>query len=309
MTSPRYLLFSAIFVACLSILLSFAKGSTSIALHQLVFDPIFWQLRLPRTLSAFTCGALLALAGSLMQLLLQNPLADPYALGISSGAALVTLLLMLWGVDAAWLAGGAWLGSLMTMVLIWLITRKHRFQTHTLLLAGIALACGFSAAMSCILLISPATDLHNMLFWLTGDLNNAHSPWFALLILFLGLIICVLLAPGLNLLAHGEKEAKALGLASEKYRIALYLLSSLFTATAVTLVGCIGFIGLIIPHLTRLLAGFDHRLVLPMAALLGGSLLTLADTLARSLFAPQQLPVGMVMALIGVPIFIWMLQK
>src|SRR5439155_2600374 len=121
--------------------------------------------------------------------------------------------------------------------------------------------------------------------------------------------ISLILAPGLNVLVRGEKAALALGLPVKKYKIALYLLSSLFTATAVTLTGCIGFVGLIIPHLTRMLIGYDHRFVLPASVLLGGSLLTLADTFARSLFAPQQLPAGIMMAMIGIPIFIWLLQK
>ncbi len=315
MTSSYRLIFAAICLSAVSILLSLAKGSISISFQQLLFNAsdqthlIFWQLRFPRTIAAFVCGGLLALAGSLMQLLLQNPLADPYALGISSGAALITLLLMLAGVSDMWLSGGAWLGSLLTIVLILFVTRKQQFHPHTLLLAGIALACGFSACISCILLLSPAANLHSMLFWLTGDLNAVRFPWFALIVLAGGFIICLILAPGLNLLGRDEKEAKALGLPAATYRLVLYLLTSLFTASAVTLAGCIGFVGLIVPHITRRLTGFDHRIMLPVALLLGGSLLTLADTLARSLFAPQELPVGMMMALIGVPVFIWILQK
>ena len=299
----------------ISLALSLSKGSASIPLYQLLFNDstqfntIILQLRLPRTLTAFISGGLLALAGSLMQLLLQNPLADPYVLGISGGAALFTLLMMLFGISEQWLMAGAWLGSLFTIMLILLLASKHRWEIHTLLLSGIAIACGFSACISFILLIAPDASLHSMLFWLTGDLNGAQFSWAGFIILCVGLIICLLLAPGLNILGRGDKAARALGLSSMKYRIALYLLSSLFTAAAVTLAGCIGFIGLIIPHLTRMLAGYDHRIVLPVSMLLGGSLLTIADTLARSLFAPQQLPVGILLAMLGVPIFIWLLQK
>lgn len=308
-------IFIVIGIVFLSIFLSLSKGSTSIPLYQLLsrdndlFNTIFLKLRLPRTLTAFVSGGLLALAGSLMQLLLQNPLADPYILGVSGGAALFTLLMIFFGANEYWLMGGAWLGSLLAIALILLLARQHRWQTHTLLLSGIAIASGFSACISFILLISTDASLHSMLFWLTGDLNDARFPWIGLAILGIGFVICLLLAPGLNILGRGEKEAKALGLSSEKYRIALYLLSSLFTAAAVTLAGCIGFIGLIIPHLTRMLAGYDYRIVLPVSMLLGGSLLTAADTCARTLFAPQQIPVGILMALIGVPIFVWMLQK
>lgn len=313
--SPAFFLFLVVGLAILSILLSLSKGSTSISIYQLLFSEnsqfnvIFFHLRLPRTLTAFVSGSLLALAGSLMQLLLQNPLADPYVLGISGGAALMTLIMMLLGISSSWLMGGAWLGSLATIALILLLARKQRWQSPTLLLSGIALACGFSACISAILLITPNATLHSMLFWLNGDLNDAQLPWLGLSILSIGLFICFLLAPGLNVLSRGELEARALGLASEKYRIFLYLLSSLFTAAAVTLAGCIGFIGLIIPHFTRMLSGYDHRVTLPITALLGGSLLTIADTFARTLFAPQQIPVGILMAIIGVPVFVWMIQK
>lgn len=313
--SHSFFLFLVVCFAISCLLLSLSKGSTSIPIYQLLFseknqfNAIFFQLRLPRTLTAFVCGSLLALAGSLMQLLLQNPLADPYVLGISGGAALTTLLMMLAGIGAEWYMVGAWLGGLITIAFILFLARNKAWQAQTLLLAGIALACGFSACISFILLMAPNTTLHSMLFWLNGDLNNAQLPWAGILILFLGLIFCFLLAPGLNIFSRGEIEARSLGLANEKYRLALYLLSSLFTAAAVTLCGCIGFIGLIIPHLTRCLIGFDQRIALPSAALLGGGLLTLADTLARTLFAPQQIPVGILMAILGVPVFVWMLQK
>ena len=302
-------------LAIFSVCLSLYKGSTPVTLYQLLFDEnhqlkaIFLQFRLPRTLTAFVTGGLLALAGSLMQLLLQNPLADPYVLGISGGAALTTLTLMLLGASGIWLLSGAWAGSLLATLLIFALARKHRWQTHTLLLTGIALAGGFSAGISLILLLTPNASVHNMLFWLSGDLNDAQLPYAGCLILSLGLLTCLALAPGLDLLARGTKQAQALGLSTERFRIAIFLLSSLFTATAVTLAGCIGFIGLLTPHLTRLLTGYQHRLVLPLSVLLGGSLLTLADTFARTLLAPEQLPVGIVMALIGVPTFIWLLQK
>lgn len=308
-------LFFMSLIALLCLTLSLSKGSTSVPLDQLLFHPhsegnsLFLQLRLPRTLTAFVVGGLLALAGALIQLLLQNPLADPYTLGVSGGATLATLTLMLMGVSESWLIGGAWLGSLLIMLLMITLAKKHRWQTGNLLLSGIALACGLSAAISFILLMTPDIALHSLLFWLSGDLNDARIPWSGLIVLGAGLVICLVLAPGFNIAGRGDLEARALGLASQRYRIALFLLSSLFTATAVTLAGCIGFIGLIVPHLTRRLTGYDHRLMLPVTVLMGGSLLTLADTGARTLFAPQQIPVGIVTALIGVPVFVWLLQK
>lgn len=313
--TPRFQFFCIFLLFFFSFFLSLSKGSTSLSLHQLLFtdfeqfQTIILQFRLPRTLTAFVCGALLALAGSLMQLLLRNPLADPYVLGISGGAALFTLLMMLFGISEYWLMGGAWLGSLLTIILILILARKHQFQSHALLLAGIAIACGLSACISLILLLTPDASIRSMLFWLSGDLNSTHIPWLGITVLTIGLITCMLLAPGLNVFSRGEKEAQALGLPSKKYRVILYILSSLFTATAVTLAGCIGFIGLIIPHLTRLLIGSDHRITIPISVLLGGSLLMLADTLARTLIAPQQLPVGILTAILGVPIFVGLLQR
>ncbi len=302
-------------VSAFSLFFSCVNGSTetpinpALWLHHSEFRDILLQLRLPRTLTAFVSGALLALAGALMQLLLQNPLADPYILGISGGSALMTLLLMALGMEEAHLMGAAFVGSLISILFILLLARKHRWQTHTLLLCGIALACGFSACISFILLLSPDAHLRSMLFWLSGDLSDATYPWLGLLILCCGALSCHLLAPGLNLLGRGEKEARALGLSPSPYRLMLYLLSALLTATAVTLAGCIGFVGLIVPHLSRRLVGYDHRLMLPVTLFLGGSLLTLTDTCARTLFAPLQLPVGIVLALIGVPVFVWMIQK
>lgn len=301
------------FAIC-SIIFSLLKGSIpflpaqilSFSHHEL--GTIIWQLRLPRTLTAFCAGSLLALAGTLMQLLLQNPLADPYVLGISGGAAFCSLLALMLGASSAWLFGTSWAGSLLVMLCIALISRRH-WQPHTLLLSGIAVSCAFSSLISFLLLIAPDKNLHSMLFWLSGDLNDAQMPWLAAIILSVGLPLCQALAPGLNIYGRGEQEAQALGLPCRTYRLLLYCLTSLFTATAVSIAGCIGFIGLVIPHISRKFGGYDHRIILPVSTLLGGSLLTLADTCARTLLAPVQLPVGIVTALLGIPVFIWMLQQ
>jgi iron complex transport system permease protein len=303
-----FLTLSIAFSACV---LSLLNGSQHLSWQALLDNQngILLDIRLPRTLTAFITGSLLALAGALMQLLLRNPLADPYVLGISGGAALTTLAGLLLGWSEEWLLGSAWLGSIAVIGLILLLARQHRWQSNTLLLIGVALSCGFSALISFILLISQPTYLHNMLFWLNGDLNDAAMPWLGGGILAGGLITCYALAPGLTLFARGDMEARALGLPTQHYRFALFLLSSLLTATAVTLAGSIGFVGLIVPQVVRRWLGFDQRLVLPVTALAGGCLLTLADTGARTLLAPQQIPVGLVMTLLGIPVFVWLLQK
>lgn len=313
-TTARRLTLINIF-AFTSILISLYKGSSAVSWQYLLyndhqqFNMIFLKLRLPRTVSAFTSGGLLALSGSLMQLLLQNPLADPYVLGISSGAAFFTLLMMLAGFSDSWLLFGAWCGSLITVGWVLAMSRHHHWHIHTLLLTGIAIASGFSAGISLILLLSPEASLHSMLFWLTGDLNDAGLSWSAVIILALGTLLTFALSPGLNVLGNGDIQAQALGLPVKKYRVLLFLLSSLFAATAVTLAGCIGFVGLIVPHFVRRIIGCNHRIMLPAVVMTGGGLVTIADTIARSAFAPQQIPVGIMMVFIGIPIFIGLMRS
>jgi iron complex transport system permease protein len=277
-------------------------------------DPVIQQivihLRLPRTLAAFVTGGLLSLAGAMMQVLLRNPLADPYVLSISGGAAVASLVCILCGLTGYALMGGAWVGSFIATVLVFSLTRwKSAWQSDRVLLTGIALASGFSALISFILLISPDKELHGMLFWLLGDLSYAHLPILEMFILSTALILSLRFAKQLNLLVQGETQAKALGISTERLQIQIYFLTSLLTAAAVALAGCIGFVGLVVPHMFRLLWGYDHRWLLPGSVLLGGSLLTLADTFSRTLFAPQQLPVGIMMAMIGIPVFLFLLQK
>ncbi|MEO5342536.1 MAG: iron ABC transporter permease, partial [Gammaproteobacteria bacterium SHHR-1] len=178
-----------------------------------------------------------------------------------------------------------------------------------LLLTGVVIAAGWGALISLVLALSPSERLPGMLFWLMGDLSTSQGLLGPGLILLGGLLIGLLLAPQLNLLLQGELQAAALGVEVRRLRIILFLLSSVLTASAVTLAGSIGFIGLVAPHLFRLLGGSDHRLLLPGALLIGGLLLLLADTLARSLIAPQQLPLGALTALIGVPLFLYLLNR
>jgi len=268
------------------------------------------ELRLPRALSAFATGALLAMAGSLMQVLVRNPLADPYVLGISGGAAVAALLALLAGLGGLWLTGSAFGGALLAMLLVFGLAHRHGDWSPTrLLLTGVVLASGWGALVSFLLVVSPDSRLHGMLFWLMGDLAYAGDPGPALAILGLGLLACWPLARDLNVLQRGDLQAGVLGVDTRKLQRRLYLLASLLTASAVVQAGSIGFVGLVIPHLVRLLGLTDHRLLLPGAALAGGGLLVLADTLARTLLAPQQLPVGIITALIGIPLFLHLLQR
>lgn len=275
-------------------------------LHQ----TLVWQLRLPRALAAFATGGLLALAGALMQVLLRNPLADPYILGLSGGAAVGALLAMLAGLGLAVVSGAAFVGALTSTLLVFGLAHGTGSWTPTrLLLTGVVVAAGWGAVISFLLAVSPNSELPGMLYWLMGDLSHARDPRLAWLVLILVLLAAWPLGRTLNVLARGPLQAAALGVAVRPLEWSLYLSASLVTAVAVTLAGTVGFVGLIVPHLLRLVIGNDQRLVLPAAALAGGTLLTLADTMARTLLAPEQLPVGVITALLGVPVFLYLLHR
>ena len=275
-------------------------------LHQ----TLLMELRLPRVLAAFAVGGLLAIAGALMQLLLRNPLADPYVLGLSGGAATGALFALLSGAGAIWVSGSAFMGALVSTLLVFGLARlSGNWNPLRLLLTGIVLASGWGAVISFMLAISPSRELPGMLYWLMGDLAYAQGfslPWVTLLLV---LLILQPLGRSLNVLSRGSLQAASLGMAVPRVEGLIYLLAALMTAVAVTVAGSIGFVGLLVPHALRLLFGYDQRLLLPACALAGGSLLVLADTLARSLLAPQQLPVGVITALIGVPAFLWLLSR
>lgn len=268
------------------------------------------QLRLPRALAGFACGGLLALAGALMQVLLRNPLADPYVLGISGGAGVGAMFGLLVGLPVIGVDGLAFLGALGAMFIVFGLAHGDGSWTQTrLLLTGVIVAAGCGALVALMLAIAPDTKLRGMLFWLMGDLAQSGSVWPPLVALAVALALAMPFARELNLLARGLMQAQALGVAVGRLRYAIYLLASLATAASVTTAGSIGFVGLVVPHLVRLATGNDQRLLLPASVLAGGSLLVLADTLARTIIAPQQLPVGVLTALIGVPVFLFLLSR
>lgn len=268
------------------------------------------NLRLPRALAGFACGGLLALAGALLQVLLRNPLADPYVLGISGGAGVGALLALLLGLSLAGVNGFAFAGALGAMFVVFGLAHGDGSWTQTrLLLTGVIVAAGCGAAVALMLSIAPENKLRGMLFWLMGDLSQNNDARLPLGVLAAVLIVALPFARELNLLARGNDTAQTLGVAVTRLRRGVYLVASLATAAAVTHAGSVGFIGLIVPHLVRLATGNDQRLLLPASALAGGSLLVIADTLARTVLAPQQLPVGVLTALIGVPVFLFLLSR
>ncbi|TDR52942.1 iron complex transport system permease protein [Halomonas ventosae] len=268
------------------------------------------ELRLPRALAAFATGGLLAVAGALMQVLLRNPLADPYVLGLSGGAAVGALLAMLAGLGSALVSGSAFAGALTATLLVFGLAHGTGSWTPSrLLLTGVVVASGWGAVITLILSLTPSRQLPGMLYWLMGDLAHARGPGVALGLLGLVCLLVVPLGRSLNVLARGGLQAAALGVAVSRLEWLVYLLASLVTAVAVTTAGSIGFVGLVVPHLLRLALGNDQRLILPACALAGGTLLVLADTLARTIIAPEQLPVGVITALLGVPVFLYLLHR
>ena len=306
--------------AAVAVLLSLRVGELQVGFADVLaalFRPgegqastVIRELRLPRALAAFACGGLLATAGALMQVLLRNPLADPYILGISGGAAVGALGAMVLGAAVFWVDVSAFAGALAAMLLVFGLAHGDGSWTQTrLLLTGVIVAAGCGAAVSLMLALAPDTRVVSMLFWMMGDASAASRPWPALAVLALALVAVMPFARDLNVLARGELVARALGVRVGRLRVALYVLASLLTATAVTLVGSVGFVGLVVPHLVRLALGNDQRVLIPAAALAGGTLLTLADTAARTVMAPQQLPVGVLTALIGVPVFLFLLSR
>ena len=312
-------------LALLSLFVALAAGSMAVSLADVLHAvsgsgdglavEVIRGLRLPRALAAFACGGLLALAGALMQVLLRNPLADPYVLGISGGAAVGALSAMLAGLALALINLFAFAGAFTAMLVVFGLAHGDSSWTRTrLLLTGVIVASGCGAVVALIMSIAPEEELRGMLFWLMGDLGHSSSPWPALAMLALGLLVTLPFARELNLLSRGDTLARALGVSVNRVKLGIYVLASLLTAVAVTTAGSIGFIGLVVPHLVRLAMirlgwGNDQRLLLPASALFGGSLLVLADTLARTVIAPQQLPVGVLTALLGVPVFLFLLGR
>lgn len=279
------------------------EGST---LHR----TLLLDLRLPRTLAAFGTGGLLAVAGALMQVLLRNPLADPYVLGLSGGAAVGALLAMLAGMGTVIISGSAFAGAMLATVLVFGLAHGTGSWTPSrLLLTGVVVAAGWGAVITLMLAITPSYKLPGMLYWLMGDVSYARSPWPAVVVLAVSVVLIMPLARNLNVLARGPLQAAALGVAVRPLEWTIYVVASLLTATAVTTAGSIGFVGLIVPHMLRLVLGNDQRIILPASALAGGTLLVLADTLARTMIAPEQLPVGVITALLGVPVFLYLLHR
>ena len=268
------------------------------------------DLRLPRALAAFAVGGLLALAGAMLQVLLRNPLADPYVLGVSGGASVAALLAIMIGLPAAGVDAAAAAGALAACLLVFALAQGPGGWTPVrLLLTGIVVAAGAGSIVSLLLALGDDGRLRGMVFWLLGDLSGTRRwPWLIAL-LAVATAGGVVLGRHLNVLARGAAQAATLGVNVRRLQALLFVASAVLTGCAVSAAGAIGFVGLVTPHLARLALGSDNRVVLPAAALLGGALLVAADLAARTLIAPRQLPVGALTALVGVPLFLLLISR
>ncbi len=278
------------------------------------------MMRITRISTSAAVGGLLALAGALLQLLLRNPLADPYILGVSGGAAcgalLASLLVPATGVVLALQFGalaGASLATTLLFALCWRslsgVSGVRGSPGAHLILTGVMNSAGFGALITLLISLASDSTLRGTLFWLMGDLDADSFPVEALAMLMVALLWSVRFAPQLNVLAHGDAAAQLLGIRVHRLRLMLLLVSALATAAAVSVAGAVGFIGLVVPHILRLWLGNDQRLLLPASVLAGAAVLTLADLVARVVVAPIQLPVGVVTALVGVPVFLYLLNR
>lgn len=276
---------------------------------------ILMQVRLPRVVLGFWVGCCLASVGVALQALLRNPLADPYVLGVSSGAALGASLAVLFGIGTTLLAVSAlpacgFAGGLAALFLVYRMAASYeRLPIHSLLLAGVIFNAIFSALIMFITSIMEPNRSFGMMAWLMGTLTAPPYPTLMILSLYLlvGLLWLFKQARVLNLLALGEESARTLGVDTERAKRVLFLVAALVTGAVVSISGMIGFIGMVVPHAVRLVIGADHRLLLPASALVGGMFLMGADTLARTLLAPAEIPVGIITALSGGPFFVYLL--
>nr|WP_073089584.1 iron ABC transporter permease [Selenomonas ruminantium] len=307
--------------ACFGIISSLAKGSVDIPWTEAIevfggdasgaYGQILYNIRLPRTIVALLVGMNLALSGAILQAVMRNPLADPHIIGVSSGAGICGIMVMLVFPAYAYLiTPAAFLGAMGAAVLIYILAWKNGISPLRIVLAGVAVSAFFGAGISA-LLIFYSDRVHSALMWMVGGLSARSWPQVEILwpYTLAGTLLALGGARHLNILQLGDELAKGLGLRVGMTRILLSAIAALLAASAVSVVGLLGFVGLIVPHTARLLIGSDYRWLLPATALLGAGTVTLCDTVARLAFAPVELPVGIIMAVIGAPFFLFLLRR
>lgn len=301
--------------------LSLTKGSSVITMRQIAdillqpgTDPqsqIIWNIRMPRTIVGALVGVNLSLSGAILQAIMRNPLADPHIIGISSGAGLagVTIMILLPSLEYL-ITPAAFIGAMLAAVCIYILAWKNGIKPVRIILAGVAVSAFLSAGISG-LMIFYSDRVHGALMWMVGGLAARSWPHVQIILPYaaIGLLLALASAAYLNILQLGDEMARGLGVNVEVTRVLLTAVAALLAASAVSVVGLLGFVGLVVPHAARLLIGSDYRYLLPASALLGIAIVTLSDTFARVVFAPIELPVGIIMAFLGAPFFLFLLRR
>ena len=309
------------FLAVLGAFLSLTKGSSVITMSQIVelllnpgMDPqsqIIWNIRMPRTIVGALVGINLSLSGAILQAIMRNPLADPHIIGISSGAGLAGVVIMILFPALEYLITPvAFVGAMLAAICIYILAWKNGIKPVRIILAGVAVSAFLSAGISG-LMIFYSDRVHGALMWMVGGLAASSWPHVSIILPYaaIGLVLALASASYLNILQLGDEMARGLGVNVEVTRIVMTAIAALLAASAVSVVGLLGFVGLVVPHAARLLIGSDYRFLLPAAALLGVAIVTLSDTFARVIFAPIELPVGIIMAFLGAPFFLFLLRR
>lgn len=279
--------------------------------HGGVHEKIIMNIRLPRTVVAVLVGINLSLSGAILQAVMKNPLADPHIIGISSGAGLAGIAVLLMLPDESWLVTPvAFLGAMVAAVCIYILAWKNGIRPVRIILAGVAVSAFLGAGISA-LMIFYSDRVHSALMWMVGGLSARSWPHVEMMwpYTLLGVLLALIGARSINILQLGDDIAKGLGLRVELTRILLTAVAALLAASAVSVVGLLGFVGLIVPHAARLMVGTDYRFLLPASAILGAAVVTISDTIARVAFSPVELPVGILMAVFGAPFFLFLLRR
>lgn len=268
------------------------------------------EFLLSHGLAGFAVGGMLAMAGVLMQVLLRTPLAEPYVLGVSGGAAVAGLTCMLLGLGGWWISASALLLCLLSLAIVFLIGGgEGRVPRERLLLTGVVLAAGWSTLTTFLLALEPSASVREMLFWLMGDLERPVSAWWGMVALGLAIVGGWVMAPALDLLVRGDEQAAVLGVEVHRVRLVCYVMAAVLTALAVTLAGPIGFVGLVVPHLVRMVVGARHRILIPASIVAGGFYMMALDAIAGLPLLRGTVPVGVLSAIIGVPVFLYLLRQ
>jgi len=320
MKTKLFITFISIFLLLVgAFIASMLIGSVNIPLRELLSEDLrsILMLRFSRALLGCVAGASLAVVGAILQGLLKNPLADPYVLGVSSGSGLGAVLAIMLGISLQTVAGlslplFAFAGGLITILFVYFLSRRSsRVNIEDLLLSGVIVTAMLSGIIMFIVSVVETEGLHTALWWLLGNtqIYDMRLLIFVTAVALIGILISIALARNLNIMSLGEEEAIASGMNVEKIKIIFFLISSLITAVIVSCCGMIGFVGLIIPHISRRIVGPDHRRLIPASALIGAIFLMLCDILARRVAQPMELPIGVITALLGGPFFIVLLKR